>query len=491
MSKQFINGYALLIGVDENAVPSWSLPDVIKDIDAFRSVLTHPERCAYPGDHVKSLTGKAATRDNILDGLIWLRDNVAADKSGNATVVVYYSGHGWRDEAQASPDYYLIPFNVSEDQLRFRALRASDFAAEINVLDSQRLLVIMDCCHSGGMGVKGVSPEGYFAATVPPQLMMGKEKAVTVADGAKGVEELAIGAGRAVINSSQAHQRSYIRRDGKMSIFTYHLIEALTGHARPEENATEVLATDVMSHVYRNVPRSAMTDWNSEQVPDYQLSGNFPVALLLGGKGLQKGASAPDPLEKAGIARRSEVVYGPQTIVGGDVQGNILSGEFAGPVAVGGGKAVNMRGSRGATYFDQKGQRVGSQTNVGTISGGFFQPGMTVHGDVHQAGRDINQTLNTIFNEVLKKVESLPEKDQHVVRPTVETVRDRVMEIQQSGIEDETSPKYTALKKGLKTLVDWVPDIADIVLGFLQNPATGIVSGVRKVAKRIKAEMAK
>lgn len=47
----------------------------------------------------------------------------------------------------------------------------------------------------------------------------------------------------------------------------------------------------------------------------------------------------------------------------------------------------------------------------------------------------------------------------------------------------------TPLKKCLRTLVDWVPDIADVVLGFLQNPATGIVSGVRKVAERIKAEM--
>jgi len=79
--------------------------------------------------------------------------------------------------------------------------------------------------------------------------------------------------------------------------------------------------------------------------------------------------------------------------------------------------------------------------------------------------------------------------EQSVVRPAVETVRDRVIEIQQSSIEDETSPKVTALRKGLKTLVDWVPDIADVVLGFLQNPATGIISGVRKVAERLKTKM--
>ena len=161
MSKRFDSGYALLIGVNENAVTRWSLPEVVKDIDALRSVLIHPERCAYPVDHLDVLTGKQATRDNILDGLARLRDKVAADKSANATAVIYYSGHGWRDAEQAPPDYYLIPCNVSEHQLRSRALRASDFAAGINELEARRLLVILDCCHAGGMGVKGVSPEGY------------------------------------------------------------------------------------------------------------------------------------------------------------------------------------------------------------------------------------------------------------------------------------------------------------------------------------------
>jgi hypothetical protein len=504
MPKNFIKGYALLIGVDENAVPHWSLPDVIKDMVAFRAVLTHPERCGYLEKNVKALTGKEATRENILDGLVWLQDRIKAEKSSNVTVVVYYTGHGWRDAEEKPPDYFLIPYNVSEDQIRSRALRASDFASAIKGLDSQRLLVILDCCHSGGMGVKGASflPAGYVPAAVPPQLLLGSEKSVSVADGAKGLSELATGAGRAVINSSQAHQLSYIRKDGKMSIFTYHLIEALTGHAQPKENATEVLVTDVMSHVYRNVSQSAKADWGEEQVPDYQLSGNFPVALLLGGKGLPKGKIAPDPLEQTSIPQRSQVVHSPQTTIAGNVEGGVVSGTFDGPVSIGGGNAVDLRGSRDATYIDKKDQRIGTQTNIGRMTGGIVQPGMTVQRDVIQAGRDIimgdrikaerdiHQKLNTLFGDVLKQVESLPKEDQRVVKPILESVRDQVVEIQQSGTEDETAPPYGKLKKALKTLVEWVPDIADVVLSFLKDPATGIVSAVRKVAERIKSEMA-
>ena len=79
MAEQFSNGYALLIAVDENAISKWSLPDVAKDVAALEEVLVHPERCAYPPDQVKVIKGQEATRQNILDQLEWLQDQVAAD----------------------------------------------------------------------------------------------------------------------------------------------------------------------------------------------------------------------------------------------------------------------------------------------------------------------------------------------------------------------------------------------------------------------------
>lgn len=54
---------------------------------------------------------------------------------------------------------------------------------------------------------------------------------------------------------------------------------------------------------------------------------------------------------------------------------------------------------------------------------------------------------------------------------------------------ENNSRKCKVIRTG-KTLVEWVPDITDVVLAFLQNPMTGIVKGVRKVAERIKSEIA-
>jgi len=357
--NNFNHGYALLISVDANAVARWALPDVAKDIAALQAVLRHPERCAYPEEHVKTLAGEASTRQGILDGLDWLAERLQAD--ADATAVIYYTGHGWRDTVQTPAEFYLIPYDIRETGIRTRALRAVDFAAAIAGMQPRRLLVLLDCCHAGGMGVKEVTemPEGYVSAAPPPTLFMQGE-AGGVAPGAKELESLAQGRGRAVLSASTGTQSSYIRKDRRMSIFTYHLIEALTGHAQPQAGASEVLVSDVMSYVYRQVPPSARADWEKEQTPDYQVSGNFPVALLLGGKGLAKGepAPAPETLDAAPVqpARATTIfdqrgqTVGTQTNIGGNVHGPVFSGNFDGPVAIGGGEAVSFQGSQGAIY---------------------------------------------------------------------------------------------------------------------------------------------
>jgi hypothetical protein len=272
-----------------------------------------------------------------MDGLEWLQERIRADKSGNATAVVYYTGHGWRDISAQPPMFYFIPYDVREDKIRARALRAQDFAEAVGELKPQRLLVMLDCCHAAGMGIKEIEffPANYASAAVPASLLMqGEEVSLgPKAISAKGMEELAQGRGRAVLSSSTGKQRSYIRKDRQMSIFTYHLIEALTGHAQPQEGATEVLVSDMMSYVWRHVPESAMADWGKKQEPDYQVSGNFPIALLLGGRGLGKGQTGPDPLEAAKTVKGAKIggdfVSRDKIVHGDEVHGDKVMGDKA------------------------------------------------------------------------------------------------------------------------------------------------------------------
>jgi hypothetical protein len=343
----FDHGYALLIGVDENSVATWALPGVANDIELLRQVLVHPQRCAYPEDNIRTITGEDATQDDILDGLEWLGARIRED--AEATAVIYYSGHGWRDEATVPAGFYFIPYDIDERRIRRTALRADDVAGYIADMQPRRLLVLLDCCHAGGMGVKGPAlslPGNYISAALAPGALM-RDDADAVGAGAKGLSSLAQGQGRAVLSASMGTQPSYLRADNETSIFTYHLVEALTGHARPQAGAKEVLVSDVMSYVHRQVPETARTERQADQTPDFQVSGNFPVALLLGGKGLAAGQSAPPPesvwdatspkaaTPATAFNQEGQTVYGPQTNINGDVHGPVMSGQYNGPVAVG------------------------------------------------------------------------------------------------------------------------------------------------------------
>lgn len=327
MASQFSGGYALLIAVNENRTSGWSLPDVIKDVNALRETLIDPDRCAYHAENVKVLSGRESTREGILRGLKWLDDCLKSDGSQNTTAFLYYTGHGSRDSQASPPAYYFIPYDVDQSDLRSSALSAVDFSAAVRALAPRRLLTVLDCCHAGGMGVKDPpSSPGIVPAAAPPDLLQHGPPNEERSLASKGITQLAQGTGRATLSSSRGAQSSYIRSDRCMSVFTYHLIEALTGHAQPAPGATDVLVSDVMSHVSRMVPQTVWAQYQREQEPDFEVSGNFPVALLLGGKGLQPQQPPPSPLGHAApalsVTIQDDHSRRGDTITVGDVTGN-------------------------------------------------------------------------------------------------------------------------------------------------------------------------
>lgn len=271
MSSQFSQGYALLVGVGACVCTAWSLPVTVRDVQALRRVLVDPQRCAYVDDaqHVQLLTNAGATCAAILDGLAWLAACAAADP--NATVIVYYSGHGWLDSN--SDRYYLIPHDANPADLALSALSSDSFNRALRQIEAKRLLVVLDCCHAAGMATAKMlpvaAPPSFRPAALPKAL----------------IAELKQGAGRAVFTSSLGEQRSWVRPDQTMSIFTYHFLEALQG-AGNQPGDPYVRLSHVMSHLSKSVPVSAAQLCQADQTPFFDTaSEDFPIALVQGGKG--------------------------------------------------------------------------------------------------------------------------------------------------------------------------------------------------------------
>ncbi|WP_420760444.1 caspase family protein [Nostoc sp. CALU 546] len=277
MSNHFTHGYALLIGVGRTAESRYSLPVTVKDVQALKTVLTDPNLCAYLDDseHIRLLQNEQTTRSEILDGLTWLKEKAAADK--DATIVVFYSGHGCFD--LSSQCYYLLQHDFKSTDIANTALSAQEFTEALRQIQAKRLWVVIDSCHAEGMATsKGELPADFIATALP-----------------KGVvDALKQGEGRAVFTSSRGNQVSWIRPDGSMSLYTYHLIEALRGAAN-QPGDSKVMLSNLINHLGKTVPESARTQRQAEQTPFFDTAmEDFPIAMLRGGKGLPNSTPVAD-----------------------------------------------------------------------------------------------------------------------------------------------------------------------------------------------------
>jgi uncharacterized caspase-like protein len=330
MSNTFPHGYALLIGVGESAYRKWSLPVTVKDIQALHSILIDSNLCAYLSNdrHIRLLHDAGATRRAVLDGLNWLKEQAAADSE--ATVVVYYSGHGWLDESTGK--YYLIQHDIEPFDIANSALSAEVFTDALRQIQARRLLVVIDSCHAQGMATAKDEqaaiklPSNFVQTALPKNL----------------IDDLKQGDGRAVFTSCRGTQKSWIRRDGAMSIYTYHFIEALQGVGnKPGE--TVVRVSNLMNYVSNAVRESAQREYQVEQIPFFDLAAeDFAVALLRGGKGLPKAgweAVQEEATETMGrvVAGRDAVIASGNQTVNQPGSGNINFGNIgqAGDITLG------------------------------------------------------------------------------------------------------------------------------------------------------------
>jgi HEAT repeat protein len=294
MSNILSHNYALLIGVGECEEPKLSLPTTVKDIQAVKTLLTDEKLCGYIGSdqHLRLLSNAIATSANILEGLTWLKQQ--AENDPEATIFIYYSGHGCLD---ASGDYYLIPHETDRAEITDTALPATKFNAALQQIPAKQLLVIIDSCHAQGMasskgngiGVDNVSgannvsrannrsplPKGFTQTALPQNIIDALTKDINKQ-----------GTGKVVFTSSTGKQSSWIRPDGKMSVYTYHLLEALQGAAnQPGDKVVKV--SHLMNHLSKTVPVTAQDLCKAEQTPFFDFATeDFAVALLCGGKGL-------------------------------------------------------------------------------------------------------------------------------------------------------------------------------------------------------------
>lgn len=316
MSSEFSNGYALVVGVGAD------LANTVDDALGLAGILKDPQRCAYPPTQVQVLAGDQATRAGVLAGL----DKLAQAADPEATVVVYFSGHGYRVSSTMGEAYYLMPYGYDTQRLYQTAINGVEFTMRLAAIPARKLLLLLDCCHAGGVGEAMAAGMDLAKAPLPPEAL----------------KLLAKGSGRVLIASSRDAELSYAGKP--YSAFTLALVEALCGEGVAKQDGI-VRVADLALHTREKVP--GRTRDRQHPILHFEHADNFAVAYYAGGDTQPKGLpfTAQPEIEPAPGAWRSGIsVGGDQIITAGPVATHGSAVSTGSGVAVAGSGNVVVTG---------------------------------------------------------------------------------------------------------------------------------------------------
>lgn len=256
------NAHALVIGIanyqNVNQLPA----TVLNDAQSIYDALINPQRCAYAPENVTLLLDGAATRVGLLEAL----NTLVVKCDAEATLFLYFSGHGGRIESGPQAGEYLLPVdlrNDSVDEFATSALSGSEFTSHLAAIPARRVVAVFDCCHAGGIGQPKSIGGSLIAAGLPEAYY----------------KRLQTGRGRVILASSRSDELSWVHPGNQNSIFTKHFLAGLHGGIASEDGLIRIF--DLFEYLQ---PRVTTDQPNQHPIFKAEVEENFPVALYLGGK---------------------------------------------------------------------------------------------------------------------------------------------------------------------------------------------------------------
>lgn len=260
------NAYALVIGIANYQQINKLPPTVLKDAQDIRDLLVAPQHCGYPPDNVQLLLDGQATAGRIRATL----KTLAESTNPESTAFLYISSHGGRVESGAYAGEYLLPVDVVPNRVNKTAISGDEFTEALRAIPARKVVVVFDCCHSGGIG----QPKDVTA----PVIKAGFSDSY--------YDALKEGRGRVILASSRSSEYSWVLPGAENSLFTQHLLAGMRGGIASEDGLIRIF--DLFEYLQ---PRVTSDQSNQHPIFKAELEENFPVALYLGG---QKGIVPKD-----------------------------------------------------------------------------------------------------------------------------------------------------------------------------------------------------
>lgn len=267
--------WGLFIGVCNYDDPNWDqLPFCENDARALAQALL------LDSDAVRILSDSASepqdkpTRDNFEQAVLHLAETAGE----HDTIIFGFFGHGWESGGVC----YLIPKDGYLDRLTETAVELGWVLGVLNRSIARSRVLIFDACHASTIRVRGALRKRCVRRPMSPVFAQQLETDWQ---------------GFAVMSACAANQKSYDHDKASHGVYTYYLLEGLSGKADTNKDrvitvreAHDYAHEKVLRWVYkkglgrgaskRKGEDSVCTDWDGKQEPMLKAAEGRPIALL-------------------------------------------------------------------------------------------------------------------------------------------------------------------------------------------------------------------
>ena len=256
------NAHALVIGIANYKAINPLPLTVLQDAKDIHDTLVNPNQGGYYPNNVQLLLDNQATGAAMRQALA----DLAARSDPDSVVALYLSSHGGQIESGPHAGEYILPIDVdytSDDTVAQTAISGAEFTEALRAIPARKVLILFDCCHSGGIGqpkdvqaptMKGGLPDRYY-------------------------EALKQGRGRAILASSRSDEYSWVLPNDENSLFTKQLLAGMRGGIASDDGMIRIF--DLFEYVQ---PKVTAAQPNQHPIFKAEIEENFPVALYLGGQ---------------------------------------------------------------------------------------------------------------------------------------------------------------------------------------------------------------
>ncbi len=249
--------HMIVVGIDVYKNKKYNLNYAVADAGSFKEQIENGAQNITSAQQVTFIKNDEAVRETIKSKF----QEIASQANPQDLFVFYYAGHGVMSQGNDS-DFYLVPYDVTQlygndGALKQKGISAKELKAFAAEIPAQKQLYILDACQSAG-ALQSVALRGAA-----------EEKAIA---------QLARSTGTHWLTASGSDQFATEFDELGHGVFTYVLLEALSGKA--DSGDKRITVNELKAYVETRVPEVSQKYKGSPQYPSsFGFGQDFPVSV--------------------------------------------------------------------------------------------------------------------------------------------------------------------------------------------------------------------